>query len=630
MTQTMHRSKGSLEWAERMASAQGYLAAQYHLFDAIVNGGDESTVCRRLDDVRRANSMFSSAQFLETDNDPTSLARSLDTGIEYLEVVKQLKSNEVRLRDWLDVVDDEEQSVRSFLDARLGSAAAPDCDVFIADGRSEHEISEQLTRRGYKRVIRWGEVCEADERSRLDMAKFREVASRFEALRDIKAGEVWYLNIESPSDDEKLADLVHVELQKLYIYRNTTEHFADRWTLQCLRNLPHFVSRGRDLERLRNVVAGSSAIVVGAGPSVDGAIDWIKSQNPRPVIICAFKALKVLNAAGIVPDLVVCLDPAQHARHMVGVDTSKIPGFIVEFGMSSEVVERADGPLFPYVGNLVSGEVTNCLGLKGELATIASGGTVLSVALQAAVLLGCQQINLVGADFGFPDNRLYAVGAGTGDRFTVDESKKSYVRKPLDAGVRSGALLEVRANDGNTILTSIELTEFRTWVEGFVRVVGEKFPTVQFFNLSPTGAAIDGIPFVPMATHVAQAGAQELVVAIENSSQFPSNFRERVSTRVGRQVARLRELKRLCERGLASDGLSEAKRTSRMLKVVSAARKCPEISGMLNKQLIGIEERRQRTNFEADPRLIELLMTTKGACDQVLDAYTRYQKLVTA
>ncbi len=621
MSQTMHRSKGSLEWAERMASAQGYLAAQYHLFDAIVNGGDESTVCRRLDDVRRANSMFSSAQFLDNASSSATLEENIETGVEFLEVFKSIRGNESRLKSWLVTVNEEEASVRSFLDARLGTAAAPDSDVFVADGERESEIYESLVSRGYKRVLKWSEVCDPETRLTLDVKNFHAALLRFEALQDVKPGEIWYLNCEAPDDVAKIGDLINIELQRLYIFRNTTEFFADRWTLQCLRNLKHFMRRGRDLESLRDALRGSSAVVVGAGPSVDEGIEWIKAQAPRPVVICAFKALKALNAAGIEPDLVICLDPAQHARHMVGVDTARIPGFVVEFGMSSEVIERAEGALFPYVGNLVSSELANCLGLKGNLVGIASGGTVLSVALQVAVLLGCDEINLVGADFGFPDNRLYAVGAGTGDKFAIDTEKKSYQRKPLDAGVRTGALIEVDANDGTKILSSIELTEFRRWVEGFVRVVNDQRGKVEFFNLAPRGAVIDGMPFVDFNTHRTKFFAANSAEVIGVAPPFSPELIGKVTTRVKRQVQRLKELQKLCDRALAADGLPESKRTSRMLKVVSAAKKCPEVSAILNKQLIGIEESRQRVNFEADPRLMELLLSTSAACDQVLSEY---------
>jgi hypothetical protein len=165
------------------------------------------------------------------------------------------------------------------------------------------------------------------------------------------------------------------------------------------------------------------------------------------------------------------------------------------------------------------------------------------------------------------------------------------------------------------------LTEFRRWVEGFVRVVNDQRGKVEFFNLAPRGAVIDGMPFVDFNTHRTKFFVANSAEVIGVAPPFSPELIGKVTTRVKRQVQRLKELQKLCDRALAADGLPESKRTSRMLKVVSAAKKCPEVSAILNKQLIGIEERRQRVNFDADPRLMELLLSTSAACDQVLSEY---------
>jgi len=620
---TINLPRKSLEWAERIASAEGYLAAQYHLFDAVVNGAEEDTVVRRLDDVRRANSMFRSAQFLEGSKAKETLTDDLESGVEYLELVKQIKGNEARLDGWLAVVDEEQASVRSFFDAKLKFLAAPDSDIFLADGESEQAIYDELIARGYKRVLRWSDFSDPSQDDGVDLVKLQKAVFRFEALRDIKPGDVWYLNFEAPDDEDKRATKINVEIQRLYIPRNTAETFSERWTVQTLRNIPHFMQQGRDLEGLRDRLKGSSAVVVGAGPSVDDAIDWIKAQQPRPIVICAFKALKALYAADIVPDLVVCLDPAQHARHLVGVDTSKLGGFIAEVGMSSEVIERIECPIFPYIGNLVSSEIVACLGLNKEIAVIQSGGTVLSGALQAAIVLGCEEINLIGADFGFPDDRLYAVGAGTGDRFAIDGKNKAYVRKPLDANARAGALVEVETNDGKTILSSVEMIDFRRWVEAFAKIVQKERPGVQFYNLSAKGARVEGVPFVEMSLHRVKAFEGDVAAAIAGSPVFPPELFAKVMRRQARQVARLRELQAICERALRT-ARGAADPTSRMLKVVNAAKKCPEVSGILSKQLISIEERRRANTFDAQSRLKELMIKAAEACAMILKVYQGY------
>lgn len=98
----------------------------------------------------------------------------------------------------------------------------------------------------------------------------------------------------------------------------TLNRIGDAGLTNAHENLNH-LARGQSLKALRDgaIGAGDAAIVVAAGPSVHrrNFAEQIKTSGFKGAIIATDSAMRYCLKAGVVPDLVVTLDP--HAKRIV-------------------------------------------------------------------------------------------------------------------------------------------------------------------------------------------------------------------------------------------------------------------------------------------------------------------------
>ena len=93
--------------------------------------------------------------------------------------------------------------------------------------------------------------------------------------------------------------------------------FAPRYLSNSLRNLPAIVA-GSDVRALDGAFRGIPAVVVGAGPSLDGSLGALRDLADHALVISTDTALRPLATAGTPVPLVVGLDPgAANAKHFM-------------------------------------------------------------------------------------------------------------------------------------------------------------------------------------------------------------------------------------------------------------------------------------------------------------------------
>ena len=92
------------------------------------------------------------------------------------------------------------------------------------------------------------------------------------------------------------------------------------------RNLPGYL-RSRVPENWRGSAAGSLALVVGAGPSLDVTLPLLKKDFPAPVILAAHSALSALSSADLHPHFTLSLDPEK--THVACAPPEYRPGQVI-------------------------------------------------------------------------------------------------------------------------------------------------------------------------------------------------------------------------------------------------------------------------------------------------------------
>lgn len=163
------------------------------------------------------------------------------------------------------------------------------------------------------------------------------------------------------------------------------------------------------LDSLHNAFAGTPAILVAGGPSLNKNIHLLEQAKGKAVIIAVDTAIPPLMNRGIKPDFVGSIDMqsltyekyANYAGALSGVSlvcapwvTPKVPKYLQ--------VERV---LWLFSQNSMEKWLNSLLG--GQL-TFPGAGTVAQLNFYTAILLGCSPIIFVGQDFAFSDEQSHA------------------------------------------------------------------------------------------------------------------------------------------------------------------------------------------------------------------------------
>ena len=244
---------------------------------------------------------------------------------------------------------------------------------------------------------------------------------------------------------------------------NARRKFAGPYLLQTLINLPAIAREG-DTRSLEGAFAGTPAIVVGAGPSLDENVTALAAFHDRAIIVAADTALGPLVSRGVRPHVVVGVDSsALNARHLAAAAGSTDIWLAAEGSLHPSALQPFIGRTFAFRVSdhdpwpwLAAAGVT-----RGELR---AWGSVLTSAFDLARRMGCNPIVFAGADLAFTGMRPYCRGT------IYDAVWQPY----LDAGCTWQQLMddyfmrqpEVWQADlhGQQTRTAPHLVSFRDWL----------------------------------------------------------------------------------------------------------------------------------------------------------------------
>ena len=622
MTQPI--SKSTPDMTEKLAAARGYGYAQQALMQAIVDGRPPHVISHGLDVTRVASAIFNSTNPTATRFEEDLTPRLIEDTAEFLRLFTAIKQTEKLIGDWLTTTEREGvPPIIQYVDQALGIDADPRHDIFVVAGEEGTTVSSVLRDRGYARVFEWSGLCRADDPTQVDVGRTDAALESIHDLSVCRPGRVWLLWGPGASCPESAKAVLDERLRKAFMNRNTVGSLGEQWAQQFISNIPTLAQRGKDIRGLQNAFAGCGAVIVGAGPSLDQSVSWIREQKVRPVVICSYKAVKALVRGGVSPDFIVMLDPKQGAHHLAEVDLSDVSAIITEVAANPESIGQTNVPILPYCSSPDTQSLAASFS-DTQIPMIRSGGSVLHVALQAARMMGCTRISLTGVDFGFPADQLYATGSGVGDQLILSSDRRSYVRRAKDGNGRSGLLIGALANDGTVIPTTIELDHYRAWTEQFIRDVHRHGVTFEVFNLSRTGARIEGAEFVANPTsHVAsEFAADPKSVVSRLSALIPqSSGTKSVVTRLRDKAKALRQLGRTCDKAVVAAREGKASDMKLYGRVAEQAVACPEVSLVLTRRLQVIDDQVRRSTVDVPARLRELAEVTSEEAVKVASLY---------
>jgi hypothetical protein len=204
------------------------------------------------------------------------------------------------------------------------------------------------------------------------------------------------------------ADAVQRAIETVSADYSVQAHFGVRWFSNIIRNVRTAETRNSSMPPIRE------AAICAAGPSLDRQIPLLaelrqkSGQEHRPFIISADTALPALLRHGITPDAAVSID-CQHISyyHFMGGACRNIPLFL-DIASPPLLAGLSDFPFFFSGGHPLARYISRYWRPLPRIDT--SGGNVTYAALSLAETLGAERIWLYGADFSYPQGRVYARG----------------------------------------------------------------------------------------------------------------------------------------------------------------------------------------------------------------------------
>lgn len=249
---------------------------------------------------------------------------------------------------------------------------------------------------------------------------------------------------------------------------------------------------------LKNAYLGKTALVVGAGASVDQNLEAIKKINDKVVLICADAAYKPLVNAGIRVDYVASIERLNDYQKPFFEGTTDSGAELVAFPVvHPEVLEAFPGTIRLVYRNYSFFAYFEKSYPKGILKC---GGSASHLGIRLAGYMGCRKVLLVGLDSSYEkvgENLYRSHCAGTG----YPEWSTPLPLEEFETKRGHAPSLTALNNLGEPAMTNIT---YYQWIKELSEEMALLGQTVIFINCSAIGLKIEGVQY------------QSLIEATEN------------------------------------------------------------------------------------------------------------------
>ena len=234
------------------------------------------------------------------------------------------------------------------------------------------------------------------------------------------------------------------------------------------------------LSSLKDKYAGTAAIIVSNGPSLDKSIPLLRQIQGKCLMLCAESAIVPLAKNGIKPDIVCALERTKTNYFFHFENQNHSP----------DITLFALGMVDPRIFHAFAGETMPIFrkgeGLNrwfnrhlGDGSELDSGASVAHLAVSAAIYLGADPIIFVGQDL------CYGHSGATHSKDAVSMQEKG---KRVRDAYHSLPTVYVEGNEGQPVPTNQIWIKFRSIMESII----SKHSEHRFFNATEGGAIIQG------------------------------------------------------------------------------------------------------------------------------------------
>ena len=283
--------------------------------------------------------------------------------------------------------------------------------------------------------------------------------------------------------DEAYYDRVRNELARQYLVirplMEVNVRTATNLQENTLRNLPHMFG-APDISELAGKFEDIPFILIGAGPSLDESIDFLKDMQDKAIIVASNSPYRKLINNGIRPHLVVTADPMEPTlAGFQNVKLDHVP-LACPFSAYPEIVERFSGRIVSWCTFNPIVKALREQRNQPEGTPILEQGTVSGCVLDISRVLGCKKVMFVGQDMCVRDDGRYY----TDDSFYAD------------AGDHYASTDKGQRLPGNTQEKVLVEPRLFVYLKTFEQFISKMHESVEYRNLARTGARIEGAPYI--------------------------------------------------------------------------------------------------------------------------------------
>jgi len=283
---------------------------------------------------------------------------------------------------------------------------------------------------------------------------------------------------------------------------------------------------------LRGLGEGHTAMVLGGGPSLDDAIDWVIKNRESLFLIVAARLCARLQSLEIRPDVVVAVDPqaAMFDLSREGLYWTDVP-LVSAYHLDPQLVQQWRGPGL-FLGETHPWSKPSRKDDVGNFPSI--GPTVSHTGVWLAFKCGFTRILMSGIDM------CFTVGGGSHASGSVES---------LIGGLPSRCDATVVTYDGRMAGTERALEHGIEALEELGNMINADGK--RLFNTSARAARIDSIPLIALAD-VPLSGSRPDIVLADDGSPAADKTRiaehiNRVHHEQGEAIRRFRTIRRRCD-----------------------------------------------------------------------------------
>lgn len=287
---------------------------------------------------------------------------------------------------------------------------------------------------------------------------------------------------ENPDYTEQYRTILSKALKDISADFSVQSHFGKLWQKNIITNLKnHIYSVKMDFPTEK------TALIVGAGPSIDKKIQDIKDNDY--FIISTDTAYSILCSHHIIPDAVVTCD-AQHISHSHFINpVSKETIFFADISVSPSIINH----LSKYTKNIVFctqghplAEKAFSVSPSSFIKTTSGSGTVTITAVDIAVQAGFKKIKIYGADSAYHEGKSYAKQTYL-EKLYYKDQKKIYTSEAQFAKLMYRTPL-ITINENSRIYQTSILNSYKESLESYLSLKGrwERSDFDYIINISNT------------------------------------------------------------------------------------------------------------------------------------------------